>query len=79
VARHAAAVRQAIDDGADVRGYFLWSILDNYEWGFGFTKQFGLVHVDYATQRRTLKDSARWYARLAKENAFPLADATTWL
>jgi len=78
LARHAAAVRQALDDGADVRGYFVWSILDNYEWGFGFSKRFGLVHVDYATQRRTVKDSGRWYAQLAETNGFPLADANSF-
>ncbi len=79
LARHTAAVRQAIDDGADVRGYFAWSILDNFEWGFGFTKRFGLVHVDYQTQRRTVKDSGRWYSRLAAENRFPLSDANATL
>lgn len=78
-ARHAAAVRQAIDDGADVRGYFAWSFLDNFEWGFGFTKRFGLVHVDYETQVRTVKDSGLWYSKLARENAFPLADANAIL
>jgi beta-glucosidase len=78
-ARHAAAVRQAIDDGADVRGYFAWSFLDNFEWGFGFSKRFGLVHVDYATQARTVKDSGLWYSRLAKEHSFPLADANAIL
>ena len=76
LALHAAAVRQAIDDGCDVRGYFVWSILDNFEWGFGFTKRFGLVHVDYQTQRRTVKDSGRWYARLAAEGRFPRSDAS---
>jgi beta-glucosidase len=76
LARHTAAVRQAIADGADVRGYFAWSLLDNFEWGFGFTKRFGLVHVNYATQRRTVKDSGRWYAQLAADNRFPLADAS---
>ena len=60
-----------------MRGYFAWSFLDNFEWGFGFTKRFGLVHVDFATQRRTVKDSGHWYARVAAENRFPLADATT--
>lgn len=79
LARHTAAVRQAIDDGADVRGYFAWSILDNFEWGFGFTKRFGLVHVNYATQRRTVKDSGRWYCRLATRNRFALADANATL
>ena len=78
-ARHAAAVHQAIADGADVRGYFAWSFLDNFEWGFGFSKRFGLVHVDYATQLRTVKDSGLWYGRLAREHAFPLADANAIL
>jgi beta-glucosidase len=79
LARHAAAVHQAIADGADVRGYFAWSFLDNFEWGFGFTKQFGVVHVDYGTQVRTVKDSGLWYARLAREHRFPLADANATL
>jgi beta-glucosidase len=79
LARHTAAVRQAIDDGADVRGYFAWSLLDNFEWGFGYTKRFGLVHVNYATQRRTVKDSGHWYARLAADNRFPLSDANATL
>ena len=56
-------------------GYFLWSFMDNYEWGFGFTKRFGLIHIDYQSQKRTLKDSAHWYARTARENGFPLSDA----
>ncbi|MCX4985225.1 GH1 family beta-glucosidase [Streptomyces sp. NBC_00572] len=59
---HLAAVHRALADGADVRGYFLWSLLDNFEWAYGYSKRFGIVHVDFATQRRTLKDSARWYA-----------------
>ena len=62
--------------GADVRGYFLWSFMDNFEWGFGFTKRFGMVHVDYETQKRTVKDSGRWYAALAASNGFRLTDAT---
>jgi beta-glucosidase len=61
---HLAAVHRAIGDGADVRGYFLWSLLDNFEWAYGYSKRFGIVHVDFATQRRTLKDSARWYAQV---------------
>jgi beta-glucosidase len=79
LARHTAAVHQAIADGADVRGYFLWSLLDNFEWGFGYTKRFGIVHVDYATQKRLVKDSGRWYAEAARKNGFPLSDANALL
>jgi beta-glucosidase len=57
-----AAMRDAISAGADVRGYFVWSLLDNFEWNAGYSQRFGLVHVDYATQRRTPKASAHWYA-----------------
>ncbi|GAB2848416.1 GH1 family beta-glucosidase [Actinoallomurus bryophytorum] len=58
---HLAAVGRAMEEGADVRGYFVWSLLDNYEWAYGYSKRFGIVHVDYATQERTWKDSAGWY------------------
>jgi beta-glucosidase len=61
---HLAALADAIGSGVDVRGYFVWSLVDNFEWADGYTKRFGLVHVDYATQRRTLKDSALWYRSL---------------
>ncbi|WP_432752424.1 GH1 family beta-glucosidase [Streptomyces sp. JL2001] len=61
---HLEAVHRAIADGADVRGYFLWSLLDNFEWAYGYGKRFGIVHVDFASQRRTPKDSARWYAEV---------------
>ncbi|MFD9036440.1 GH1 family beta-glucosidase [Streptomyces sp. NPDC059567] len=63
---HLAAVHRAIADGADVRGYFLWSLLDNFEWAYGYGKRFGIVHVDFASQRRTPKDSARWYAEVIR-------------
>jgi beta-glucosidase len=56
---HFAAVARAIEAGVDVRGYFVWSLMDNFEWAFGYERRFGIVHVDYATQQRTLKDSAR--------------------
>lgn len=61
---YCAAMADAIADGADVRGYFVWSLLDNFEWGAGYANRFGLVYVDYPTQRRIPKASADWYARL---------------
>ena len=60
---HIAAVGDAIARGVDVRGYFVWSLLDNFEWAFGCSKRFGIVYTDYATQRRIVKDSGEWYAR----------------
>lgn len=61
---HVAAVGEAMKQGADVRGYFAWSLFDNFEWSYGYAKTFGLVHVDRATQRRTPKDSARLYREI---------------
>jgi beta-glucosidase len=58
---HLAAAHQALAAGADLRGYFVWSLLDNFEWAYGYGKRFGLVHVDYRTQARTPKQSALWY------------------
>jgi beta-glucosidase len=58
---HLRAVHDAISAGADVRGYFVWSLLDNFEWAFGYSKRFGIVRVDYPTGTRTVKDSANWY------------------
>jgi beta-glucosidase len=66
-------VHAAIEDGVDVRGFFQWSFLDNFEWAFGYAKRFGLVHVDYATQRRTPKASARWYAAVSASGGLPAA------
>ncbi|WP_434589849.1 glycoside hydrolase family 1 protein [Streptomyces sp. A5-4] len=68
---HLAAVHRAIEDGADVRGYFLWSLMDNFEWAYGYSKRFGAVYVDYETQARTPKSSARWYAQLARTGELP--------
>jgi beta-glucosidase len=65
---HLAAVHRAIADGADVRGYFLWSLLDNFEWSYGYAKRFGAVYVDYLSQQRTPKASAHWYGRAARRN-----------
>lgn len=71
LAQHLAAVKRAIDAGADVRGYFVWSLLDNFEWTDGYSQRFGLVYVDYPTQRRTMKASARFYAEVIAANALP--------
>jgi beta-glucosidase len=65
---HLAAVHEALARGADVRGYYVWTLLDNFEWAWGYDKRFGLVHVDFADQRRTPKDSARWYADVIAHN-----------
>ncbi|MFB7742338.1 MULTISPECIES: glycoside hydrolase family 1 protein [Streptomyces] len=69
---HLATVRRAMEAGADVRGYYLWSLMDNFEWSFGYGKRFGAVYVDYATLARTPKSSARWYAELARTGELPL-------
>ena len=58
---HLRALAEAVADGADVRGYYVWSLLDNFEWAHGYSQRFGLVHVDYPTQRRTPKASFAWY------------------
>jgi beta-glucosidase len=64
LSRHLAALSRAVQDGVDVRGYFVWSLLDNFEWSKGYRPRFGLVHVDYSAQTRTPKDSYRWYQRM---------------
>jgi beta-glucosidase len=64
------ALARAIADGADVRGYHAWTLLDNFEWSEGFQQRFGLAWVDFATCARTLKESGRWYGRVAAENGF---------
>ncbi|GMA25027.1 hypothetical protein GCM10025864_27860 [Luteimicrobium album] len=68
---HLRAIHDAISAGADVRGYFAWSLLDNYEWAWGYSKRFGVVRVDYETQERTVKASGRWYADVARGNVIP--------
>jgi beta-glucosidase len=72
--QHIRAVHAAIERGVDVRGYFVWSLLDNFEWAHGYSKRFGVVHVDFETQKRTLKDSAHFYARVIASNGRVLAD-----
>jgi beta-glucosidase len=66
---HLAALHAALAAGVDVRGYYLWSLLDNFEWAYGYAKRFGIVYVDYPTQRRLPKDSARWYAEVIAANS----------
>jgi len=68
LADHFRAAYEALAQGVDLRGYFVWSLLDNFEWSEGYSKRFGLVYVDYATQRRILKDSARWYSDVIRRN-----------
>ena len=68
---HLGAAGRAIEDGVDLRGFFVWSLLDNFEWAEGYTQRFGLVHVDFATLARTPKRSARWYAGVIARNALP--------
>ena len=67
--RHFAAISGAMDKGVDVRGYFVWSLIDNFEWAFGYERRFGIVHVDYQTQQRTLKQSAKSFTEFLKARA----------
>ena len=71
--RHFTAARRAIDRGVDLRGYFVWSLLDNFEWNHGYAQRFGIVRVDFDTLERIPKDSSRWYSQLATTGAFPKA------
>ena len=72
--RYLRELSRAIEGGVDARGYFHWSIMDNFEWHEGYKERFGLIHVDYATQRRTLKDSAHWYKRVIETNGAALSE-----
>lgn len=65
---HLRAARRAIERGVKLRGYFVWSLLDNFEWSFGYSKRFGITHVEYTTQARTWKKSANWFQRVAATN-----------
>jgi len=72
--RHFAAAQQAISAGVDLRGYFVWSLLDNFEWAFGYSPRFGIVYVDFQTQRRIPKDSFAFYRDVIATNSFELPD-----
>jgi beta-glucosidase len=65
---HLEAAHEAIKQGVNLRGYYAWSLLDNYEWSHGYSKRFGIVHVDYETQKRTVKDSGRFYSKVIQAN-----------
>ena len=66
---HVTQMRRAASEGYPIKGYFLWSLLDNFEWADGYSKRFGICYVDFKTQKRTLKQSAEWYREVIKHNA----------
>ena len=66
--QHLAELARAIADGARVRAYHAWSLIDNFEWTDGFSQRYGLTYVDFGTQKRTVKDSGLWYGRVAASN-----------
>ena len=72
--KHLGAIHDAIQAGCDIRGYMVWSLLDNMEWSLGYSKRFGVVHVNYDTQQRTPKDSARWYSRVIASHGESIAE-----
>ena len=74
---HLRAAHRALGAGADLRGYFVWSLLDNFEWAEGYSKRFGIVFVDYENLRRVPKESARWYSRVIAGNCVPPPEADT--
>lgn len=67
---HFAQAHRAIQQGVPLRGYFVWSLLDNFEWTHGYTKRFGVIYVDYPTQKRIVKQSGEWYAQVTRQNGF---------
>jgi beta-glucosidase len=69
ISRYLMQLSRACAEGYQCPGYFYWSLLDNFEWAFGYSRRFGLIYVDYSTFKRTMKDSARWYASLIRSGA----------
>ncbi|MBC8105705.1 MAG: beta-glucosidase [Anaerolineae bacterium] len=74
--RYLRSLKRAIDENIDVRGYFHWSLMDNFEWAYGYQERFGLTFVDYPTQKRIIKDSGHWYAKVIESNGALIADQT---
>lgn len=66
--RYLLKLKEAIDEGADVKGYFVWSLMDNFEWAEGYNERFGIVYVNYQTQERIIKDSGYWYSKVIEQN-----------
>ena len=75
LARYLSELKRAIDEGVIVNGYFVWTLMDNFEWAYGYRQRFGMVHVDYTTQKRTPKDSAYWYKDVIASNGAILTDS----
>jgi beta-glucosidase len=67
---HIAQVHRAMEEGVPVKGYFHWSLMDNFEWAHGYGQRFGLIYVDFKTQQRIIKDSGRWFSEVIRENGF---------
>jgi len=70
--RYLIELRRAIDEGVDVRSYYYWSLMDNFEWSFGYRERFGLVHVNFQDQTRIVKRSGRWYRGVIETNGAEL-------
>ena len=66
---HLMKIAELNQQGADIRGYYLWSLMDNFEWAYGYSKRFGAVYVDFKSQERILKDSALWYKNVIKNSS----------
>ncbi len=77
IRNHLIQLHRALQDGVPVKGYFYWSLIDNFEWAWGYSQRFGLVYVDFKTQKRTIKDSGVWFSRVIRENGFD--PDLTWL
>ena len=73
---HLQVVSQARQEGVNVQGYFVWTLMDNFEWAEGYAKRFGIVYTDYATQKRTPKASYYWYQKVIREGGFNISSET---